>query len=407
MVSADIDELEVVLEILDRFPRLTRGQGQKEQVEVGQAARIEGVNGQVSDGAAEPRIAAAQALAGAGLTGDIRHLYARVLGAKPQNLAAAITRHADNANPFSAQHVDKKYKRGHRSRVRARPGVRASEAAGSRDPHAFGARTPIILPSVCAQTAIDNSGAPPPGAPPRGQQITPIQWVGLAALAVLFLYQAGVLGTAGGISGYLQDVLPRLIALLLAITVHEFSHGLVATWFGDTTPRRAGRLTLNPLRHLDPIGTIMILIRAPIGWGRPMPINPAEMRNSSLGWALSSLAGPVSNILTAAVVFVLVADMGFALQGSVANFVLQLVQINVFLAVFNLFPIPPLDGFGVVYGLAPRPLKIALLPLLRYGPLILLAVLFLPVTQTYLSAFLSGGANLVFRFLRVLASGAA
>ena len=87
----------------------------------------------------------------------------------------------------------------------------------------------------------------------------------------------------------------------MAITVHEFSHGLVATLFGDSTPRRAGRLTLNPLKHLDPIGTLLILV-GPIGWGRPMPINPGEMRNPNLGWAMSSLAGPVSNVLTASVV---------------------------------------------------------------------------------------------------------
>jgi Zn-dependent protease len=262
------------------------------------------------------------------------------------------------------------------------------------------------LRSVCAQTAIDNSGAPPPQAPRRGSQITPIQWVGLAALLALIAYQAGLLNGPGGISGYLQDVAPRLIALLLAITIHEFSHGLVATWFGDSTPRRAGRLTLNPIKHLDPIGTILILIRAPIGWGKPMPINPGEMRNSNLGWALSSLAGPVSNILMAGVVL---AFLRYVLTSSadptVARIVVQLVQINVFLAVFNLLPIPPLDGFGVVFGLAPRPLKVALLPVFRYGPLILLVVLFLPQTQQYLSLYLGAGAQIILRFLGVLVGG--
>ena len=255
---------------------------------------------------------------------------------------------------------------------------------------------------MCAQTAIDNSGAPPPGTPRRGSQITPIQWLGLAGLIALIAYQAGLISGPGGINGYLQDVGPRLVALLAAITVHEFSHGLVATWFGDTTPRRAGRLTLNPLKHLDPIGTILILIRAPIGWGRPMPINPGEMRNSNLGWALSSLAGPVSNILMAGVVLFAVRSLLLptgSVNSSVLNFVLALVQINVFLAVFNLLPIPPLDGFGVVFGLAPRPLKVALLPLLRYGPLILLLVLFLPQTQQYLSIYLDTGASIILRLL--------
>jgi Zn-dependent protease len=259
---------------------------------------------------------------------------------------------------------------------------------------------------VCAQTAIDSSGVPPPpGAPRRQNQITPIQYVGLAALALLFLYQAGILGSSGGFIGYLQDVGPRLVALFAAITIHEFSHGLVATWFGDGTPRRAGRLTLNPLRHLDPIGTIMILIRAPIGWGRPMPINPGEMRQPNLGWALSSLAGPASNILAASVVTLIVANIALPADPTIRAFVGLLIQINVLLAVFNLLPLPPLDGFGVLYGLSPRPIKIGLLPLLRFGPLILLLFLFLPMTQVYLNAFLQGGANIIYRFLGVLAGG--
>src|SRR5438552_2347757 len=108
----------------------------------------------------------------------------------------------------------------------------------------------------------------------------------------------GLLGGSGLASLTLR--IPFFVALILAITVHEFSHGLVATLFGDTLPRRVGRLTLNPLKHLDPLGTLMILI-GPIGWGRPMPINPGEMRNPNLGWAMSSLAGPVSNVIAATI----------------------------------------------------------------------------------------------------------
>jgi Zn-dependent protease len=193
---------------------------------------------------------------------------------------------------------------------------------------------------------------------------------------------------------FLEQQLPRFIALVLAITVHEFSHGLVATWFGDDLPRRVGRLTLNPLKHLDPLGTLMILV-GPIGWGRPMPINPGAMRNPNLGWAMSSLAGPVSNIIAATVAATVFGLVGASLGPGVAPYFDTFILINVLLAVFNLVPLPPLDGFGFIFGLAPAPLKLVLAPVFRFGPLILLAVLFLPPLRPFLDQFMGAGLDLI------------
>lgn len=253
---------------------------------------------------------------------------------------------------------------------------------------------------MCAQTAVDNSGATPPAQPPRAR-ITPIQWVGLAVLAALFLWQAGILRLGqGGVTGYLTQVGPLLVALVLAITVHEFSHGLVATFFHDPTPRLAGRLTLNPIKHMDPVGTILILIGAPIGWGKPMPINPGLMTHRNLGWALSSAAGPISNVIAATVVVMLMTLINPQLDTLSSQVVLAFIIINVRLAAFNLLPIPPLDGFGFLFGLAPRPLKIALAPLLQYGMLILLAVLLVPALQQYLQLFLTTVQRWIFTLIQ-------
>jgi Zn-dependent protease len=194
-------------------------------------------------------------------------------------------------------------------------------------------------------------------------------------LILLLAYQLGFFRV--GSLGNLQSQFPHWLALIVGITFHEFSHGFVATRFGDGTPRRAGRLTLNPLKHLDPIGTLMILV-GPIGWGRPMPINPNEMRNPNLGWALSSAAGPISNVLVALVTVVALGLAGSNVDRAVVPYATELLRLNLGLAVFNLVPLPPLDGFGFIFGLSPRPIKIALAPLWQFGPLLLLALLFLP-----------------------------
>ena len=170
------------------------------------------------------------------------------------------------------------------------------------------------------------------------------------------------------ISYYLMSA----VAALIALTVHEFSHALAAYKLGDGTARSFGRLSLNPMKHLDPIGTIsMIFFR--VGWARPVPINARNFRNPKRGFAISALAGPLSNILLAvlsALLFVAISagvpDAYLAYHGYYVNdtFVLRLLgttltfiivffMANIGLGVFNLLPIPPFDGSRIMYTILP------------------------------------------------------
>lgn len=133
-----------------------------------------------------------------------------------------------------------------------------------------------------------------------------------------------------------------LIALIAAVTVHEFMHAFVADRLGDPTPRMAGRLTPNPLAHLDPLGSIMLLI-AGFGWGKPVPINSQNFTNPVTDELLVALAGPASNLVQAVIAGYLART--FAVSAPVlASVCVLVVQLNVFLMLFNLIPIPPLDG---------------------------------------------------------------
>ncbi|MHB0868061.1 MAG: site-2 protease family protein [Chloroflexota bacterium] len=166
-------------------------------------------------------------------------------------------------------------------------------------------------------------------------------------------------------------------AFVIAITIHEASHALVATLLGDTTPRRQGRLTINPLSHLDPLGSILLLLKG-FGWGRPVQVNPSEFRGNPLtGMALVAAAGPLSNVLLATLV-AMPLRMEMELPGQGARFALTMVIINASLAVFNMIPLPPLDGFSVLVRILPVPMARSAMELARYGPGVLLALFFLP-----------------------------
>ena len=166
-----------------------------------------------------------------------------------------------------------------------------------------------------------------------------------------------------------------VIAILLGITVHEFMHAYAATRLGDDTARLMGRLSLNPMAHLDPFGTLLIVL-AGFGYGKPVPFNESRLR-TALGVSAVALAGPFANLVLA---FVCALPLRFGgvdpLGGTYTDILGQIVLWNCVLAVFNLIPIPPLDGANVVYGLLPPQQKYTWRSYQQYGPILLLLLLF-------------------------------
>ena len=191
-----------------------------------------------------------------------------------------------------------------------------------------------------------------------------------------------------------------IVAFIVAITIHEAAHALAATWLGDDLPRLQGRLTLNPMRHLDPLGTL-VLAFAPFGWGRPVLVNPYRLRfGVNRGMALVALAGPLSN-LALAVALTPVTRQLLALSPNdvTTDALLVIVQLNILIAAFNMLPIPPLDGFSVLVGVAPQPLADRLNELRRYGPYLLIAVFLLLWVIPQGSIIITGPAQWIFEFL--------
>ncbi len=180
-----------------------------------------------------------------------------------------------------------------------------------------------------------------------------------------------------------DELICRVITLVIAFTFHEFAHAAVADWFGDLTPREAGRLTLNPLVHLDIFGSLLLLVSG-FGWAKPTPINPVVLRQRSrfaLLWV--SLAGPASNFLLVAVAavplrlgWVKITMPGSGILPTPGEFLFVFLVINLSLMIFNLIPLPPLDGEKVLSSLLPDRVSVIYAKIQPYGPILFILLLF-------------------------------
>ncbi|RSK28991.1 site-2 protease family protein [Bacillus sp. HMF5848] len=176
-----------------------------------------------------------------------------------------------------------------------------------------------------------------------------------------------------------------VIALVLGFTFHEFAHAYAAYKFGDPTAKNQGRLTLSPLAHLDPFGTILLFI-AGFGWARPVPVNRFYFKNPRLAGVVVSLAGPVSNLIIAFVFYLLwnillATGIAFVTNEFVYQTFDMIVRINVMLFVFNLLPFPPLDGYRIIEDLMPPNIRAKMTQYEKYGALIFLILVFTPLDQ--------------------------
>lgn len=191
-----------------------------------------------------------------------------------------------------------------------------------------------------------------------------------------------------------------VIPLIYSIIAHEVAHGFVASLFGDDTARRAGRLTLNPIKHIDPVGTLMLLVVG-FGWAKPVPVDYRNFRYFRAGLICVSLAGCVVNIIIATFAYAILEFTEVPINSPLGLVLLTLAHINVILGALNLIPIPPLDGSKVVMGFLPRNAQIQFARLESYGMPILIILLITNMLHPIIT-FISGILRLFIGLLLAL-----
>ena len=202
------------------------------------------------------------------------------------------------------------------------------------------------------------------------------------------------------IANIVQQIVILAPPFLFALTFHELAHGYVAWRLGDPTAKNAGRLTMNPLKHIDPLGVVAFIIMK-IGWAKPVPVNPSYFRDPQKGMLFVALAGPGANIVLAVVSAILVKALikfpvlpMFVLQ-PLAEMLVASVWINVMLAVFNCLPIPPLDGSKVLMGVLPRDMARSYEKLEPFGFVLLLILFYFGILSSIIGPIIRSANNLL------------